>query len=158
MTTDSSPDQILEWVDDELVDEIEEVPDASAEYNYAIEMSGLVIHIIKRDPEGSIQVGQEIEFDDKIRSRIQEMAEPRRDELVAQIRETLMETPILYGFQDIHGENVRFGEMDRIFLERRLYGDIDQQALMDALIGVWKSLRYLDDIWRLIESVENAPA
>lgn len=155
MTDEPTADRIRDLIDDDLVDECQEVSDASTEYNYAIEMSGLVLHAIKRRPDGPVQVGQEIEFGESIKTRIQEMTELDRDELVARIRETLMETPLIYGFQDVDGTNVRFGEMDRIFLERRLYGPPEQQALIDALVAVWKALRYLDDMWRLIESVET---
>jgi hypothetical protein len=152
MTDDITADRIRDLIDKELIEGTDQVPDASAEYNFAIEMSGLVLHIIKRRPGGPLQVGQEIEFDNEITSQIRQMPDSQRDRLVAQIREALMETPIIYGFQDADGANVRFREMDRIFIERRLYGSVDQQTLMDALIAVWQALRYLDDIWRFIEA------
>lgn len=152
MTDNITADRIRDLVDEDLIEGFDQVPDASAEYNFAIEMSGLVLHIIKRRPGGPLQVGQEIEFGDEITGRIREMPDSQRDTLVAQIREALMETPIIYGFQDANGTNVRFQEVDRIFLERRLYGSVDQQTLMDTLIAVWQALRYLDDMWRVIEA------
>ena len=112
------------------------MPDASAEFNLAVELSGLVIHIIKRHSDGPLQIGQEMEFGDTIRTRIREMEDQKRDRLVARIREALMEVPVIYGFQDAQGTNVRFQAMERIFIERRLYGDLTQQALMDALTAV----------------------
>lgn len=62
---------------------------------------------------------------------------------------------MVYGFQDQARNNVRFEELSRIFLEHRIYPHAaDQHVLMTGLIGVWKAMRYLDDIVSLLDSVE----
>lgn len=84
------------------------------------------------------------------------MTESDRNELVARIRETLTAVPVVYGFHDEHGANVRFRDMHRIFLEYRIYdGNITQHALMNGLVDVWKVMRYVDDIVGLISAVEE---
>lgn len=156
MTADIDPETVREWIDDDLVEEVEQVPDQMAEFNFTVRMSGIFIHVIKREPEGPLIVGQQMEFDDQIRDRIRSMPEPARGELLARVREALMEVPVVYGFQDETDQNVAFEEMHHLFLEARVYPDeATQQALMDGLVGVWKGLRYLDDIWSLMDAVEG---
>lgn len=156
MARDIQSSQVRAWIDEDLVEEVEEVPDEMAVYNFTVRMSGMFIHVIKRGQEGPLIVGQQIEFDDQIRTRIREMDDASRGELLARIREALMEIPVIYGFQDENDQNVAFEELHHIFLEHRIYPDeADQQAVMDGLVSVWKGLRYLDDIWALMDAVEQ---
>lgn len=151
-----SADRIRGWIDEDLVESVEPVPDEAAEFNLAVEMSNIVIHVIRRRPDGPLLVGQQIEYGEEIRSRIRDLSAADRSALVTRIRETLAAVPVVYGFQDRSGTNVRFEEMSRIFLEHRLYpGAISQDALMNGLVEVWKAMRYLDDIVSLLDSVER---
>lgn len=147
--------QVRDWLDDELVGEVEVVPDDAATFNLAVEVSNLVVHIVQRHADGPLVVGQQIEYGPGIRERIGGLAEADRNDLVARIRETLTAAPVVYGFHDEQGANVRFGEVHRVLVERRLYPEtVSRQACMDALVEVWKVMRYLDDIETLIDSVE----
>lgn len=142
-------DEVAAWLDRELV-EVERIDDPSAEFNIGIEVSGLVVHVVRRVSDGPLHVGQRIEFGDGVRSGIRELNDPARDELVARIREALMGEPLIYAFQDEHDQNVAFRDVKTILVERRLYGQSSRQELMDAVITVWKALRYLDDLPRLV--------
>lgn len=156
MTDTIDADRVRTWIDDELVESVEPMPDEMAAFNLLVEISGMMIHIIRRQPNGPILIGQRIEYGESVRTRIQRLSEPDRDELVARVRESLIQTPGVYGFQDEHGLSVPLSEMRLIFIERRIYPQqADQQRLMDGLIGVWKAMRYLDDLPKLIESVES---
>jgi len=156
VSRDIDAERVRTWIDDDLVGSVERVPDEAAEFNLAVEISNLLLHVVRRDPEGPLLVGQQIEYGADIRSRIQEMAEADRNDLVARIRETLTGVPVVYGFHDERGANVRFAELSRIFIEHRLYPDAaSQQTLMEGLVAVWKAMRYLDDIVTLVDSVER---
>ena len=156
MTQSLDSEQIRAWLDDELVSSVEEIPDEAAVFNVAVEMSNLVVHVVRRQPDGPLVVGQQIEYGPDIRERIQGMAPADRNDLVARIRETLTAAPVVYGFHDPQGTNVRFAEVHRVLVERRLYPDAaGRQTLMDALVEVWKTMRYLDDIVTLIEAAEG---
>lgn len=149
-------DRIRTWVDDELVEEIEQVPDEDAAFNLAIEMSNILLHVIRRRPDGPLLLGQEIEYGDDIRARIQGLSATERGELVSRIRETLTGLPVVYGFRNAAGENVPFAEMSHVLIEHRIYPDaIGQNELMRGLVDVWKAVRYLDDIVSLLDSVER---
>ncbi|MFB6160456.1 MAG: DUF2299 family protein [Haloferacaceae archaeon] len=149
-------ERIREWIDDDLVDEVQQVPDEAAEFNLTVEMSNVLVHVIRRDPDGPVLIGQQIEYGEEIRSRIGGLAESERNDLVARIRETLTGVPVVYGFQDERGANVRFGDVHRILLEHRIYPDgLSQDALMTGLVEVWKAMRYLDDIVALLDAVER---
>jgi hypothetical protein len=146
-------DTIRGWIDEDLVNEVEAVLDPEAEFNFTVEMSNILLHVIRRRRDGPLLIGQQIEYGDEIRSRIQGLSAAERTDLLARVRETLTATPGIYGFHDRQGNNVRFEEVSRILLEYRLYpGAINQDALMTGLVGVWKALRYLDDIVTLIDS------
>jgi len=148
-------EQVRTWLDDELVSSVERVPDEAAAFNLAIEVSNLIVHVVRRQPDGPLVVGQQIEYGEEIRSRIQSMEDGDRNELVARIRETLTAAPVVYGFHDEHGNNVRFADVHRILVEQRIYPEsATQQALMDALIEVWKTMRYLDDLVTLVDGIE----
>lgn len=147
---------IYEWLDDDLVQTVERTDDPAAEFNLLLEMSNLTIHIIRRRSDGPILVGQEIAYDEEIRTRIQQLPSTDRDELVARVRETLTAVPVVYGFTDADGVNVPFQELHHIFLECRIYPDeLTQGRLMGRLVDVWKAMRYLDDLVRLIDAVEG---
>lgn len=149
-------DQIRRWIDDDLVENVEPVPDEGAEFNFAIEMSNVLVHAIRRQPDGPVIVGQQIEYGDDIKAQIRDLPESDRNELVARIRELLTEVPVIYGFHDEQGNNVRFEDVHQILIEHRIYADeLSQHALMNGLVDVWKAMRYLDDIVTLIDSIEN---
>lgn len=132
--------------------------DDSAEFNYAVQMSNMVLNVIRRQPDGPVHIGQEIEYGDDFRRRIRKMDELDRNDLVARIRETLSPLPVIYGFRGETGGNVRFNEMQRIFIEYRIYADgLSQHEFMSGLIGVWKAMRYLDDLPRVADSTERGP-
>jgi hypothetical protein len=146
--------QVRDWIDDELVDDVDSYPDADAEFNFVVDMSNILIHVIRREPDGPLLVGQQIEYGDDIRSHITDLRDADRQALLVRIRETLTGVPVVYGFQDETGTNVRFEEMSHVFLEHRIYpGNISQESLMSGLVAVWKAMRYLDDIIALIDSV-----
>lgn len=156
MTEEITGETVRRWIDDDLVGTVEQVPDESAEFNYTVEISNLLVHVVRKRPGGPLIIGQEIEYGEEIRSEIRAMTESDRNELVARIRETLTAVPVVYGFHDEHGTNVRFGDMHRIFLEHRIYdGNITQHTLMNGLVDVWKVMRYVDDIVGLISAVEE---
>lgn len=149
-------DQVRAWLDDELVTAVDRVPDEAAVFNLAVDVSNLVVHVVRRQPDGPLVVGQQIEYGEELRSRIRNMADGDRNDLVARIRETLTTAPVVYGFHDEQGNNVRFADVHRVLVERRLYPDaVTRQTVMDALVDVWKTMRYLDDVVTLIDSVEN---
>ncbi|MEM4781659.1 MAG: DUF2299 family protein [Halalkalicoccus sp.] len=156
MTSQIDAEQVRTWIDNELIESVEPMPDEAAVFNLIVEMSGMMIHIIRRQPNGPILIGQQIEYGENVRTRIQELSEPDRNELVTRVREALMRTPGVYGFQDENGLSVPLSEMQLIFLERRIYPQqADQQRLMDGLVGIWKAMRYLDDLPKLIQHVES---
>jgi hypothetical protein len=156
MTRDVGPERIRAWIDDDLVESVDRMSDEAAEFNYVVEMSNVLVHVLRREPGGPLLVGQRIEYGEEIRSRIREMEEADRNDLVARIRETLTAAPVVYGFHDERDDNVRFVDVHRVFIEHRIYPDeLGQGALMRGLIEVWKALRYLDDIVTLIGSVEG---
>lgn len=156
MTADVTAETIRAWIDDDLVDAVDTHPDPSAEFNYTIDMSNLLIHVIRREPDGPVMIGQEIEYGEEIRDRIQAMDDGDRNELVGRVRETMNEAPVIYGFRNPQGQNVVFREMSRIFIEHRIYPDgLSQNTLMTGLVDVWKAMRYLDDIVTLIDAVER---
>lgn len=149
-------DTIRGWIDNELVESVDTMPDPEADVNLLVEMSNIMIHIIYREPGGPILIGQEIEYDDQIQSRIQGLSESARGELVSRVRETLTTVPVIYGFTDETGANVHFAEMQRIFLECRIYPDsISQQTVMARLVDVWKAMRYLDDLVTVMDAIER---
>ncbi len=153
MPSERSASEIKDWIDMDLVESIEQTPDQHAEFNFLIEMSNILLHVIRQRPDGPILIGQEIEYSEEITQRIADLPNAVRNDLVARIRETLTMTPVVYGFRDAQGNNVRFEEMSRIFLEARLYPDgLSQQSLMETLIAVWKTMRYLDDIVTLLDA------
>lgn len=153
MTTEITPTMIHKWIDTDLVETIDELPDEHAEFNFLLDMSNIRLHVIRRTTDGPVLIGQEIEYSDDITQRITELPDRARNDLVARIRETLATAPVVYGFRDTHGNNVRFSDMTRIFLEARIYPDgLSQHTLMQTLIGVWKTMRYLDDIVTLLDA------
>ena len=156
MNEEIGSETVRKWIDQDLVDQVEQYPDEMAEFNFTVEISNLLLHIIRRQPDGPILIGQEIEYDEEIRARIQALSDSSRNDLVARVRETLTSSPVVYGFHDQQGNNVRFQELHRIFVEHRIYPDVlNQHTLMSGLIDVWKILRYVDDIITLIDAVED---
>lgn len=156
MTETVTAEQVRSWIDDDLAEDVEPIPDRAAEFNFAIEISNLLVHVIKREPSGPLLIGQQIEYGPDITSRIRNLAEADRNAAVTRIRETLACSPIVYGFLDENGTNVHFAEMSQIFVEQRVYPDgVSQHAVMTALVDVWKAMRYLDDIVSLLDAVER---
>ncbi|UHQ96279.1 DUF2299 family protein [Natrinema halophilum] len=156
MTEHTDAESIRNWIDDDLVENVDQISDDAAEFNFTVKISNLLIHVIRREPNGPVLIGQQIEYGESIQASINQLSDTQRNKLIARIRETLTAVPVIYGFHDEHDNNVRFGDMHRIFLEHRIYpGEMSQHALMNGLIAVWKTMRYLDDITTLIDSVDE---
>ena len=156
MTEEVDAATVRGWIDDDLVTDVEQLPDEAAAFNLVVDLSNILVHVIRRDPGGPLLIGQQIEYDEGIRDQLQALPPDRRADLLGRVRETLTATPGVYGFQDLRGNNVRFEELSRVFLEHRIYPvAIDQQAVMAGLVGVWKALRYLDDLPTLIDAYEH---
>jgi hypothetical protein len=152
-----TPERVHGWIDDDLVEGVDQVSDDHAVFNFLVQMSGVFVHVVRREPGGPLIVGQDLEFDDRIRSRIETMDPAKRGELLARVREALMSDPVVYGFQNERGESVAFEDVHHVFVERRLYPDAAAEStLMDALVGVWKAIRYLDDVWSLMNGIEGS--
>ena len=60
MVENVDAEQIHRWIDDDLVENVEQVPDEAAEFNYAIEMSNILVHVIRRPPPRPVTIGQQI--------------------------------------------------------------------------------------------------
>lgn len=50
-------EQVRTWIDDDLVEDIESIPDEATEFNLAVEMSNTLLHDIRRRPDGPLLVG-----------------------------------------------------------------------------------------------------
>jgi hypothetical protein len=151
-----TPERVHEWIDTDLVEGVDPVTDDHAVFNFLVQMSGVFVHVVRREPGGPLIVGQDLEFDDRIRERIAGMDPAKRGELLGRVREALMAEPVVYGFQNERGESVAFEEVHHVFVERRIYPDAAAEStLMDALVGVWKAIRYLDDVWSLMDAIEG---
>ena len=156
MPTPIDVERVRSWIDTDLVENVDRIEDDAAEFNFTVEMSNIVLHVLRRRPDGPLLIGQQIEYGEGIRSRIRGLSDADRSELVTRIRETLATAPVIYGFHDEAGANVRFEEVVRIFIECRVYPDgVSQDRVMTRLVDVWKAMRYLDDVESVIDSVES---
>lgn len=155
----AAPDlaQVRRWLDDRQFESVEQVADATAEFNLRVVYSGMPVHVVRNRPGGPLVVGGQVGLDDDVRSTFRALPEFDVRQLQARVREQLTGGPTLYYFLDDRDRNVPFEDLDRIRVERYLYPDgASQHALMDAVFGVAKQLFYLNDaINTLVENVES---
>ncbi|NHN48070.1 hypothetical protein G9464_10725 [Halostella sp. JP-L12] len=147
MTQDIDKQTVRNWIDDDLVQRIEDVTDGDEAYNYLVQVSGMNFHIGRVRGTGPISVASTIEFDPETVALLMEREEKRRD-LLTRFERVLTIAPGWYTFLDGAGNpGCNFTEMRSIRLEYRIYPDgASQHALMNGLIDMANALVFLRDV------------
>jgi hypothetical protein len=61
-----APEEIRAWIDDDFVENSDWVPDDAAEFNFAVEMSNILVHVIRWQPAGPLLIGQQFGYGEDI--------------------------------------------------------------------------------------------
>lgn len=157
MSSDIPFGDIEGWIDDSIVEDVEQVPDADADYNFAVTFSGMPIHVVSPHGEDGIMIaGQAVPSGD-VKEVFRELSENDRDHLLARIQETLNDSRGVYRFQTADGADCGFGDLHHIRIEHRIYPDgASQHELMNSIFDVAKSLLFLQEsISTLTKNVQN---
>lgn len=155
MTRHLSAEQLEHWLDDAVVQEITRHAEEDAEFNYQVTLSRLPIHLIKEETWGPVRVVGRNEFDTD-RSKALLRDESLRGELLEYVGPMLAATPGFYTFLDDEGTACRFRDAETLQVEYRIYPDeASQQALMDGVMAIATSMRYVQNVVSAIASVDE---
>jgi hypothetical protein len=154
MTQDIGQSQIRDWLDDDLLEQIERVESREVEYNFRIVLSGLSIHVIKRQQGGPIIITSTVMFSE---AGVSELSDSQQNHLMAQLQTVLTNAPGFYLFKDSDLETVDFEDMEGIEIQHRVYPDEASQHLtMNGIIDVMRVLVYTrDTIANMISNIEQ---
>lgn len=146
MTRHVSETQIRHWLDDAVVRSVTGHDEEETAFNLQIELSRLPLHVIKDEPWGPVRIVGRSGFDsDRTRSLLRNAE--RRSEFLQLAGSTLATTPGFYTFLDADGESCQLRRAETIQVEYRLYPDeASQQALMEALMAIASSMRYVQNV------------
>lgn len=155
MSADVTPGQVRAWLDDAVLETVEQVADGTAAFNFRTVYAGTPVHVVKPRPGGPIVVGGQVAVEED--RALGDLPEFDRRQLRARIRERLTAGPVLYYFLDDAGNNVAFRDLEQVRIEQYVYPDAaGQHALMTAVFEVAKRLFYLrESIAAMVENVES---
>lgn len=155
MTTVPDRETVRNWIDRDIVQQIEEVSDPGEEFNYLVQLSGMNFHVGKAAESGSLSIASTIEFDPETLALLMAEQDTRRT-LLTHFENVLTTAPGWYTFVDADGGmGCTFREMRSIRLEYRIYPDgATQHELMTGLIDMANALVFLRDM--ITEMAANA--
>jgi hypothetical protein len=137
--------QVEAWLDEKVVQDVEQVSENESEFNVQFRLSRLPMHVIKEETWGPLRLVGKSGFDtDRTVAIIED--DDRRRELLAQIGPVLAATPGFYTFLDAEGTVCEFANVRSIQFEHRLYPDgASQHALMRGLMALATAMRYVQN-------------
>ncbi|WP_049923805.1 hypothetical protein [Halopiger djelfimassiliensis] len=154
MTRHISETQVRHWLDETAVRDVSRHADEETEFNVQVELSRLPVHVIKETAFGPVRIVGRSGFDTE-RSRNLLRDDRRRGELLEYVGPMLAATPGFYTFLDEEGETCRFRDAETVQVEYRLYPDgASQQALMDGIMSIATSMRYVQNAVTAISQSE----
>ncbi|SIR15093.1 hypothetical protein SAMN05421858_1611 [Haladaptatus litoreus] len=140
-----SSEQVEEWLDEDVVQDVQRVSDDETEFNFQLRLARLPLHIIKEETWGPLRLVSKNAFDTD-RTMELKQDDRSRQELLARIGPVLAATPGFYTFLDEEGISCDFAEAHSIQLEHRIYPDgASQQATMEGLMNLATAVRYLQN-------------
>ena len=141
-----SETQIREWLDETAIRDVTTHADEETEFNLQVELSRLPVHVIKEDEFGPVRIVGRSGFDTE-RTRELLRDDQRRGELLRYIGPMLAATPGFYTFLDPEGTACQLRDAETVQVEYRIYPDgASQQALMDGIMSIATSMRYVQNI------------
>lgn len=139
-------ERVEEWIDEDIVEYVEEISDEGSLFNYLVQMSGLNFHIGQTTPDGPLSIASTVQFDPQTLELLIERDTERKD-LLTQFENALTAAPGWYTFIGGDGNpGCNFQQMQSIRLEYRIYPDgASQHALMNGLIDMANAVVFLRD-------------
>ncbi|MCU4973376.1 hypothetical protein OB955_11550 [Halobacteria archaeon AArc-m2/3/4] len=159
MTTHVSDEQVRHWIDDGVVQNVTSHSSSSSseetEFNFELQLSTLPIHLIKEGTWGPIRVVGRNGFDtDRTKALLRD--DQQRGELLSYIGPMLAATPGFYTFLDEEGTSSPIEYAETLQIEYRIYPDeASQQALMDAVMAIGTSMRYVQNVVAVLGAAES---
>ena len=155
MATLVSEEQVRQWLDESVVQDVTRHTDDETAFNLELQLSRLPIHLIKEDATGPVRVVGRSGFDtDHSRKLLRE--DEKRGELLRYVGPMLAATPGFYTFLDEEGVSCALEDAETLQVEYRLYPDgASQQALMDAIMTIGTSMRYVQNVVTALRSRES---
>ncbi|WP_276253848.1 hypothetical protein [Halomontanus rarus] len=155
MTTHVSDEQVRHWIDDGVVQRVTSHSSEETEFNFELQLSKLPIHVIKEKTWGPIRVVGRNGFDtDRTRELLRD--DQQRGELLSYIGPMLAATPGFYTFLDEEGASSPIEYAETLQIEYRIYPDeASQQALMDAVMAIGTSMRYVQNVVAVLGTADS---
>ncbi|ADB59875.1 hypothetical protein Htur_0981 [Haloterrigena turkmenica DSM 5511] len=146
MTRHVSETQIRHWLDETAIRGVTAHADEDTAFNLQIELSRLPVHVIKEEEFGPVRIVGRSGFDTE-RTKKLLRDDQRRSELLQYVGPMLAATPGFYTFLDPAGESCQLRRAETVQVEYRLYPEnASQQALMDGIMSIATSMRYVRNV------------
>ncbi|WP_121742328.1 hypothetical protein [Natronorubrum halophilum] len=156
MTRHISETQVRHWLDETAIRRVTTHSDEDTEFNVQVELSQLPVHVIKEDEFGPVRIVGRSGFDTE-RTKDLLRDDQRRGELLEYVGPMLAATPGFYTFLDPDGESCQLRRAETVQVEYRIYPDgASQQALMDGIMSIATSMRYVRNVVAVVGARESA--
>ena len=157
MTRHVSEAQVRHWLDQTAIRGVTAHTDEETAFNLQVELSRLPVHVIKDEEFGPVRIVGRSGFDTE-RTKDLLRDDQRRSELLQYVGPMLAATPGFYTFLDPDGAACQLREAETVQVEYRIYPDAaSQQALMDGIMSIATSMRYVRNVVAAIGAREPAP-
>lgn len=155
MSRHVSEQQVRDWLDETAIRDVTQHDDEETAFNFQIELSQIPVHVIKEEPFGPIRIVGRSGFDTE-RTKALLRDDQRRGELLKYIGPMLASTPGFYTFLDPEGAACQLRNAETVQVEYRVYPDgASQQRLMDGIMSIATSMRYIQNVVAAVSIAEN---
>jgi hypothetical protein len=135
--------EINSWLDDSVVSIVGQAEPTDVEYRFTIRISDLNMELTKQSSNGPLVIVSNMR--DEI--DISDLTPQQRNDFLMLLENGLMSAPGIFQYVNFDSEVVDdFDEMQGVQILHKIYPEAaDQQALMDAIFDISKSLVFIRD-------------
>lgn len=138
-----SKKEVNRWLDDSVASIVGSSEPTNLEYRFTIRVSDFNIDLSKESSDGPLVIASNMR--DEI--DVSELTPQQRNDLLMLLENGLMPAPGIFQYVNFDGDVVGdFDSMQGVQIIHKIYPEsANQQALMDAIFGISKSLVFIRD-------------
>lgn len=147
MTAKIRSTRIEDWLDEDILETIEEVPDPNVDFNFYVRYMSQPAHVVHPHNEDKIVVNTNYDFSVEFLSNFIDRPDHEKDEFLARLQSILTNSAASYFFLTDDDEPCGYlGEWQKLRLREMIYPDgMNQDRLMNSIFDISETRIFVAD-------------
>lgn len=132
----------LQQLPAEVITNVEQIPDNSAQFNFIVETGSLNVNVALPERDGPLLIGTQATLGGDLIDAVHE----QRTRFFAEIEAVLTNAPGIYAFTDENGDSVSNEEFTTVTLRYWVYPDgATQHSVVNGILDILSAVSYVRD-------------